>query len=253
MTRTSPSKQLERQSNEDLTENETPLMNPLAFHNYDWIHGSRGRLGKTIIRHCKGSRLISPSVFMGTSSNWSFNRRVLAMAHESVIGSPLPSENLHFDGKSGKVYDLQWDGNRRCNPQETLDSSILPTQDFAIYLINSVKYHCGWLYHLFEETPFMEHFKRFHECQSDYSQIEPLWFVHYLLILAFGKAFVVRSVKKRRPPGADLFVLALKLMPDFTLFDGDAVEQVQILCCTALYLRCIDYRMGAWRYVSFCL
>ncbi|KAM5345814.1 hypothetical protein ACJ41O_011675 [Fusarium nematophilum] len=212
-------------------ENKAPLTNPLAFHIYDWVPAPKGKL-----------------VFMGTSSNWSFGRRVLTMTHERITGTPLPLDNLHFDGIVGKVFDLKWDGIRR--PHETADSSTLPTQDFAVYLINSVKFHCGRLFNLFEEDPFMENFRLFHERPLEHPRLAPLWYVHYLLVLAFGKAFVVQSTKSRRPPGGELFVQAMKLMPDFTFFEADSVEQVQVLCCAALYLQCIDYRVEAWRFIG---
>ncbi|RTE78623.1 hypothetical protein BHE90_006885 [Fusarium euwallaceae] len=218
------------------TEAKAPLINPLAFHTYDWVPGPKGQI-----------------VFMGTSSNWSFGRRVLTMTHERLTGTPLPIQNLHFGGLDGKVYDLKWDGNRRVSSNDTLDPSILPAQDFALYLINSVKFHCGWLFNLFEEDRFMEHFRLFHERPTEYPRVAPLWYVHYLLILAFGKAFVVQSTKSRRPPGGELFVQAMKLMPDFTFFEVDPVEQMQVLCCAALYLQCVDYLTQAYRLVCSAL
>lgn len=172
------------------------------------------------------------------------------MTHERLTGTPLPIQNLHFGGLDGKVYDLKWDGNRRASSNDTLDPSILPAQDFALYLINSVKFHCGWLFNLFEEERFMEHSRQFHEHPSEYPRIAPLWYVHYLLVLALGKAFVVQSTKSRRPPGGELFVHAMKLMPDFTFFEADPVEQMQVLCCAALYLQCVDYPCQAYRLVS---
>ncbi|KAJ4269544.1 hypothetical protein NW762_001208 [Fusarium torreyae] len=129
----------------------------------------------------------------------------------------------------GKVYDLKWDGIRRSSPQDFPDLSTLPTRDFALYLINSVKFHCEWMYNLFDEDIFMERFSLFHERPAEYARAQPLWFVHYLLVLAFGKAFVVQSTKSRRPPGSDLFIQAMRLMPDFTFFECDIVEEMQVL------------------------
>ncbi|KAF4458581.1 positive activator of transcription [Fusarium albosuccineum] len=216
-------------------EAKAPLINPLAFHTYDWVSGPKGQI-----------------VFMGTSSNWSFGRRVLTMTHERLTGTPLPLHNLHFGGLDGKIYDLKWDGNRRL-PPDTLEPTALPTQDFALYLINSVKFHCSWLFNLFEEDRFMEHFRLFHERPLEYSRVASLWYVHYLLVLAFGKAFVVQSTKSRRPPGGEFFMQAMKLMPDFTFFEADPVEQMQVLCCAALYLHCVDHLTQAYRLMSTAL
>ncbi|KAF9770937.1 hypothetical protein IL306_011408 [Fusarium sp. DS 682] len=161
--------------------------------------------------------------------------------------------NLHFAGTEGKVFDLRWDGTRKLTTQDIPDMSTLPTKDFALYLINSVKFHCGWLYSLFDEDIFMERFRQFHEHPVEYSRTESLWFIHYLLVLAFGKAFVVQSTKSRRPPGGDFFIQAMKLMPDFTFFECDIIEELQALCCAALYLQCVDRIQEAYRLVCSAL
>ncbi|KIL89945.1 proline utilization trans-activator [Fusarium avenaceum] len=212
-----------------------PLINPLAFHTYDFVPGITGQL-----------------LFMGTSSNWSFNKRVLTMTHERLTGTPLPTHNLHFAGLEGKVFDLRWDGTRRSTTQDIPDMSTLPTKDFALYLINSVKFHCSWLYNLFDEDVFMKRFHRFHKNRAEHMREEPLWFVHYLLVLALGKAFVVQSTKSRRPPGSDFFVQAMKLMPDFNFFECDIIDEMQVLCCAALYLQCVDRIQEAYRLGQVC-
>ncbi|KAI6756278.1 hypothetical protein HG530_012014 [Fusarium avenaceum] len=212
-----------------------PLINPLAFHTYDFVPGITGQL-----------------LFMGTSSNWSFNKRVLTMTHERLTGTPLPTHNLHFAGLEGKVFDLRWDGTRRSTTQDIPDMSTLPTKDFALYLINSVKFHCSWLYNLFDEGVFMKRFHRFHKNRAEHMREEPLWFVHYLLVLALGKAFVVQSTKSRRPPGSDFFVQAMKLMPDFNFFECDIIDEMQVLCCAALYLQCVDRIQEAYRLGQVC-
>ncbi|ENH72991.1 Proline utilization trans-activator [Fusarium oxysporum f. sp. cubense race 1] len=208
----------------------------LTFHTYDFVPSVTGNI-----------------LFMGTSSNWSFNKRVLTMTHERVKGRPLSMHNLHFAGTEGKVFDLRWDGTRKLTAQDVPDMSALPTKDFALYLINSVKFHCGWLYSLFDEDIFMERFRLFHESPSEHARAEPLWFVHYLLVLAFGKAFVVQSTKSRRPPGGDFFIQAMKLMPDFNFFDCDIIEEMQVLCCAALYLQSVDHIQQAYRLVCSAL
>lgn len=185
---------------------------------------------------------------MGTSSSWAFGRRVLEMTHETLTGSPLfqDPENLLLDEN---VYDLKWDGNRANCPQELFDTSTLPTQDFALYLITSVKFHCGQLFYLFDETKFMDQFARFHQNPAEFARSSPLWFCHYLLILAFGKSFVVQSTRSKNPPGGEHFVQAMKCMPDFTFYQGNPIERIQILCCTALYLQCVQSRSPAHRMV----
>ncbi|KAM0424429.1 hypothetical protein ACHAPT_010350 [Fusarium lateritium] len=186
-------------------------------------------------------------LFMGTSSNWSFGRRVLTMAHETLTGEPLPTENLLFDGN---VYDLGWDGLREASTQEEFDFSTLPTRDFALYLINAVQFRCGTLFQLFDEESFMRQFEQFHGNSDEHEPMSPLWYVHYLILLAFGKAFVVQISKSASPPGSELFIQAMKMMPDLLLVDCSPIEKVQVLCSVALYLQCVFCRPAAHYAIS---
>ncbi|OQV04959.1 Fungal Zn2-Cys6 binuclear cluster domain-containing protein [Cladophialophora immunda] len=195
------------------------LMNPLVLGFPSYFPDTSGR-----------------PIYLGTSSNWSFGRRVLAMTHERVMRAPLPPDNLLFEGKS---YDLGWDGKRNTSLESPSEGPALPSADFAMYLINAVKFHCGQLFHLFEEDKFMQQFSQFHENPTQAPS--SLWFIHYLLILAFGKAF---------PPGAELFVHAMKLMPDLAFYSADPIEAIQVLCCAALYLQCLDFRGAAYRIIG---
>ncbi|KNG82270.1 hypothetical protein ANOM_009869 [Aspergillus nomiae NRRL 13137] len=209
-----------------------PLTNPLAFHITDWVPGPMGT-----------------PVFMGTSSSWAFARRVLGMTHEKLTGSSLFPDpaNLLFDDH---VYDLKWDGNKANYPQDLFDVSNLPTPEFAKYLISSVKFHCGQLFYLFDEDRFMEKFAVFQQNPVKEARSSPLWFCHYLLILAFGKIFVVQSTRSRVPVGAEHFVQAMQCMPDFNFFDGDPIEMIQVMCCAALYLQSVHSRGPAHRMIG---
>ncbi|CEI70189.1 hypothetical protein FVEN_g1282 [Fusarium venenatum] len=228
----SPYASAHTQTHRSNSQGQAPLINPLAFHTYDFVPGIKSHL-----------------LFMGTSSNWSFNRRVLTMTHERIKGTALPTHNLHFSGLEGKLFDFKWDGTRGMAPGDALDMTALPAKDFALYLVNSVKFHCGWLYTLFDEDNFMERFHRFHDNPAEYSRAEPLWFVHYLIVVALGKAFVVQSTKSRRPPGGDLFIQAMKLMPDFSFFECNIIDEMQVLCCAAIYLHSVDHIQQAHRLV----
>ena len=186
---------------------------------------------------------------MGTSSSWAFGRRVLGMIHESLTGSPLVQDpgTLLFDEH---VYDLKWDGNKANFSGDIFDVSSLPHPRFALHLIDSVKFHLGELFYLIEEPTFMNKFAAFQQEPKAFARSSPLWFCHYLLILAFGKSFVVQSTKSRTPSGGDHFIQAMQCMPDLTFFQGDPIEKIQVLCCAALYLQCVDCRSPAYRMVN---
>ncbi|CAI6090487.1 unnamed protein product [Clonostachys chloroleuca] len=177
--------------------------------------------------------------YLGTSSNWSFARRILSMIHEFILKSPLPTADLLFDGQA---YDLGWEGSARMTPY---DSPAMPALDYAIYLINAVKFHCTQVFHLFDEKSFMSSLYEFYRNQQAEHVKRSLWYVHFLLILAFGKAFVTKRNLARRPPGAGYFVKAYELLPDVITLWKDPIVSCEILCCVALYLQSLDNRLAA--------
>ncbi|KAF2143961.1 uncharacterized protein K452DRAFT_150693 [Aplosporella prunicola CBS 121167] len=182
--------------------------------------------------------------YLGTSSNWSFTRRALSMTHEHIHQTPIPTASLLFDGSA---YDLQWDGHRTTSGPDT---PALPTLDHTIYLINAVKFHCGQMFHLFDEESFMARVYDFYLDPSPYVAAVDPWYVHFLVILAFGKAFVGKRNPDKRPPGTDFFVKALQLLPEMSVLGREPLMSTEILCCIALYFQCLDFRHAAHNYIG---
>ncbi|KAL2834277.1 hypothetical protein BDW59DRAFT_156217 [Aspergillus cavernicola] len=182
--------------------------------------------------------------YLGTSSNWSFARRILSMTHEHLYNSPLPTDSLLFEGST---YDLGWDGSRTTVYQE---APIVPTLDYSIYLINAVKFHAGQLFHLFDEGSFMGGLYAFYEDPQQQMATDGLWYIHYLVIVALGKALVVHRNRDSRPPGCEFFIRALQLLPDTTHLCRDSIIGAEILCCIALYLQSLDYRNSAQNFIG---
>ncbi|PWY72751.1 fungal-specific transcription factor domain-containing protein [Aspergillus eucalypticola CBS 122712] len=172
---------------------ECGLVNPLVFGPPAFMSPGNGR-----------------TYYLGTSSNWSFARRVLSMVHEHVHKGCLPTEVLVFEGTA---YDLGWDGSRT---DPSSESPLIPTLDHAIYLINAVKFRCGQLYHLFDDSDFMESLYSFYS-EDQQTRTKGLWYIHFLIILAFGKMFTQVKYLKGKPLGISLFVKALQILPDHTL------------------------------------
>ncbi|KAK5081033.1 hypothetical protein LTR05_008350 [Lithohypha guttulata] len=165
------------------------------------------------------------------------------MAHVRLTGQPAPPLSTLFDGT---MYNLGWDGQRDAS---VADNILLPSIDYAIYLINAVKFHCGQMFHLFDDVSFMRQFHNFYAATDDDSA-RGLWYVHFLILLAFGKVFVARKNEGRRPLGADFFVQAMKLMPDITFLHTQPVHAIEVLCCKALYLHCLDFRTSAYTVIG---
>ena len=193
---------------------------------------------------CANSHL---AAYLGTSSNWSFGRRVLVMVHEKLFGLAPPPGRLLFEGQA---YDLDWQGASTANMGVRDETVVLPTSDFALFLINTVKFRCGQLFHLFDEETFMQSFSKFHSSEHPKEPVGALWYAHYLLILALGKALVVIFTSGTKPAGSDLFVEAMRILPDVGLTTTEPLQSMEILCCAALYLQCLDKRKAAYNQVS---
>lgn len=226
------------------------LINPLSTGQSEYTSAPNGRLCKSSILQLITLIAMKPNkriVYLGTSSNWSFTRRVLNITHQYVHKTPLPSNALLFDGTT---YVLDWDGYRA---SEAPEMPALPTQDYAIYLVNAVKFHCGQMFHLFDEETFMKSLYSFYSDPNPRPDPTDPWFIHFLLILSFGKAFTTKTNRGSRPPGHDFFVKAMQLLPDFSVLLKNHVLSTEIMCCIALYTQCIDFRHCSYNYVSYLL
>lgn len=165
------------------------------------------------------------------------------MTHEHIYKTPLPPDSLLFDATA---YDLGWNGFRSVLPE----TPVVPAIDYAIYLINSVKFRCGQLFHLFDEDEFMRSLYNFYADPAAKMTNVGLWYIHFLVILAFGKAFVLQKNQGKRPPGAEFFVAALQLLPDVSILCREPIISTEILCCISLYLQSVDFRHSAHNFVS---
>ncbi|GAT24558.1 fungal specific transcription factor domain-containing protein [Aspergillus luchuensis] len=132
------------------------------------------------------------------------------MVHEHVHKESLPTEALAFEGTA---YDLGWDGSRT---DPSPESPVIPTLDHAIFLINAVRFRCGRLYHLFDDSDFKESLYSFYS-EGQRTRPRGLWYIHFLIIIAFGKMFTQVKYLKGKPAGISLFVKALQILPDHTL------------------------------------
>lgn len=183
------------------------------------------------------------SVYLGTSSNWSFTRRILNLTQQYADCGLASSSTLRFDAET---YELTLsDGTPTAK-----SAPALPTIDYALHLVNVVKFHCGQVFHLFDDKEFLEKLRRFYAESWSTESRTVLWYIHFLLVLAFGKAFVTKTSRGRRPPGADLFAAAMSLLPEPTVLWRQPEEAVEILCCISLYFQCIDHRSSAYNHVS---
>lgn len=121
-----------------------------------------------------------------------------------------------------------------------------------MYLINTVKFNCSQLFHLFDEDDFMASFHQFYaDPNQNVSSISTgLWYIHFCLIIALGKALLHRRQREKLPFGHEFFLSVVHHLPTSALFAKDPIVGLEVLCCAALYLQCIDHRHYAHVMVS---
>ncbi|GKT82597.1 hypothetical protein Ct61P_00447 [Colletotrichum tofieldiae] len=155
-----------------------------------------------------------------------------------------PELPLNVDAQA---FKLDWPSSRNITPQATVD---IPSLDYALYLTNTVKFHLGQTYHLFDEESFMAGLYDFykHGPRTEPTADARLWYIQFLLIIAFGKALLVPGDPAQPTPGSSLVTRALELLPDVHGLYQDPVLSIEILCCLALYLQSVDHRNSAYTY-----
>lgn len=127
----------------------------------------------------------------------------------------------------------------------------LPAVDYASYLYNTVKFHLAELSSVIHEKTFMQKFELFQSNPLDTACNNRLWFIQYLFIIAFGKAFLAApsSSPAGIPAGSEYAARAMALFPDVSqLHDADLLA-IEVLALVALYFQSIDQRTVAFQYV----
>ncbi|KAK0369365.1 hypothetical protein CLIM01_13277 [Colletotrichum limetticola] len=184
--------------------------------------------------------------WLGPSSTWAYSRQVLNMIQGHLGQHESPEVPLNVDAEA---FKLDWPSSRDITPQATVD---IPSLDYALYLTNTVKFHLGQTYHLFDEESFMT---GLYDLYRTGPKLEPtvdsrLWYIQFLIIMAFGKALLVPGNPNQTPPGSGLVTRALELLPDVHGLYQDPVLSVEILCGLALYLQSVDHRNSAYTYIG---
>ncbi|KAB8248430.1 hypothetical protein BDV35DRAFT_403587 [Aspergillus flavus] len=184
-------------------------------------------------------------IWLAPSSMWSFTARLTLMMTERLNLESHSAPNLI----DRDIYLLHW---RPAPPDDQPDIHGLPSLDHALYLLNTVMFYMGQNYFLFEKKTFLAHLHEFYYGDALSKAMEyKLWFVQYLLVLAFGSAFVIQPTKNtREPPGAKYFIRAMSLMPEHSTLWKDSLLAIEVLGLAGLYLYSIDHRESAHVYLG---
>lgn len=158
-------------------------------------------------------------------------------------GTPLlPPQLLETDS-----YDLKW---KTASPSDMPSIHSLPSLDHAIYLLNTYRFYIGQPYRFFDEDEFEREIRHFYSNAAYRAAEHRLWFLKFLLILAYGTAFLARPTHSQEPPGAEFFKRAMALMPDNRALWKESMLAIQVLALVGLYLFSIDEREAGHVYVG---
>ncbi|KAJ4309921.1 hypothetical protein N0V84_011245 [Fusarium piperis] len=179
-------------------------------------------------------------IWLAPWSTWSFTLRLMLMLGDKLQpgAQMIPPQLVETD-----VYTISWNTQ---SPHDLPDISGLPSLDHAIYLFYTFKFHLGQTYRLFDEVEFENQTREFYANAQQKAIENRLWYVKFLLILAFGTAFhTTQPTPTNEPPGSKFFVRAMSLMPDHTALWKDSLLAIEVLAMAGLYLYSIDERESA--------
>ncbi|KAL1889071.1 hypothetical protein Sste5346_009136 [Sporothrix stenoceras] len=209
--------------------------NPLVNRNFAYVRG------------CDARRLL----FLGHTSTWSFCRRAFSLLEEAAGSPDSRRAPLHLDGAALQNC-LRWQAKANVDGD---DLAKLPPADHARFLFHTVQFRLGELFAVVDEAAFLARFEAFQRAPLATATANRLWFVTYLLVLAFGMAYTspASSVSESDgPPGCDLAARALSLLPNvaFVHDERPAMQALEAFFLAALYLKSVDMRSPAYQYIG---
>ncbi|KAA8642014.1 putative C6 transcription factor [Aspergillus tanneri] len=237
----SPDALIQRQPSEGAKES---ILEPPDGSRYDDRFASNPLVSpSTYVKHTGRRQRIW--LFLGPTSTWSFSRRVLSNIQTRLNPNnpkPIP---LAVDGDA---YQIHW---RRASSDEAPDISGLPSLEHALYIHNTVQFHFGHLYQMFDEKEFLQHLYGFYENAAVKVQENRIWYIQFLIVLAFGDAFLAPVRKSHNTAGwTKYFSRAMSLLPDTGGLWHDPTLAIEVLALIALYLHSVDMRDTAYCYIG---
>ncbi|KAF2998050.1 hypothetical protein E8E14_005142 [Neopestalotiopsis sp. 37M] len=208
------------------------IINPLASGLAEFVTDNNGR-------RC----------FLGPSSTWAYSQQVMHMIKRHLPNGETMQVPFNPDGSAFVIE------SPTITPVGPLTMQQLPSLDLSLYLVNTVKFRLGQLYHVFDEQTFIPKLYDFYS-KGGPSREPPLedrlWFVQYLTVMGIGHALLYEFIEEK-PAGFVLIARALELLPDILYLYKDPLLSIEILCGLALYLQCIDHRNSAYGHIGLAL
>ncbi|KAL4807545.1 hypothetical protein BDV18DRAFT_151547 [Aspergillus unguis] len=189
---------------------------------------------------------------MGPSSSWSFCRRVLALLGEHVPSATNPMPTPDPWNIDGTAFMLKWDS---LPAEQTPDLSDLPPMDYGLFLLHTVGFHFGPLFHILDEEAFTRDLREFYSRPEERIVHMRMWFAQYLLVIAFGKAFLAPAREAGAPPpGWEYAARGMALRPNLAGLQAQQMLQfIQGLALAAVYFQSVDMRIAAYQHIGCAL
>ncbi|KAL0931493.1 fungal specific transcription factor [Colletotrichum truncatum] len=178
---------------------------------------------------------------MGPTSSWAFCRRVLA-----IIGSRMPDPKAPINPWDLETLNLTW-SPVGLYEQPNVDN--LPSYDYAVFLLATVKYNLGLFYQIIDHDKFQQRMERLYENPAAEAKRSRYWFSQFLFVLAFGEAFN-QAGRSKSVPGISYASRAMALLPAIVPMERNPLAAAEALCLGALYLQALDLRLMSFQLVG---
>ncbi|KAM0323301.1 hypothetical protein ACHAQA_008893 [Verticillium albo-atrum] len=197
---------------------------------------------KTIRNPDKNSRRW---IWLAPWSTWSFTVRLTLMLME---GLRYEDAEMASASETSTIYPMSW----KPSPEdEPADIRGLPSVDHAIYLFNTAKFHLSQQYSFFTDGSFEGQIRHFYQGDAHVkASMSRVWFTQFLVVLAFGTAFLSKSQHPNEAPGSKYFIRAMSLMPPMASMWKDALLASETLALVGLYFYSTNHRESALLYVG---
>ncbi|KAJ5568053.1 transcriptional regulator family: Fungal Specific TF [Penicillium hetheringtonii] len=177
--------------------------------------------------------------YMGPTSSWSFCRR--EDVSRKQIAHQIP----------GILMEWLSNYNGGLFPQMKYPTSrIYPHWIMHSFFFNTVKFYFGFLSFMIDEESYLRHLHEFYDDPPSKAASSRYWYTQYLLVLAFGKAFLTPRNPSGTPPGHQYASRAMSLLPDLSGMHEDPLTCIQALSLAAVYLQSIDMRRAAFQNIG---
>ncbi|KAH8808996.1 fungal-specific transcription factor domain-containing protein [Xylogone sp. PMI_703] len=153
----------------------------------------------------------------------------------NLVQSEAPGNNFMQPEPKDKAYsDVPWSTTSSKSTPIVVDEQ--EANEYLEIFISNI----GDAYHFFDQRLFLDNLVSFYQLPPNSRDLNSLWYVQLLLVIAIGQLFSRTSEHATRPPGISYFLEAKWLLLNIITLREEAVQGAEILSLMAFYLQCCD-------------